>query len=318
MKFRRSRGVFFVLACALLLNGNASSDSADAQERSHEDGSVSVSGNVLAVGSADRLAVHGSGFASCAGQGVTISLLVPLAPAPGVNRIDDAPRLNSQAVSVDGSGSFTAELTAPSDFPGDWIGYVAMEGQCVVTAKQRLLSEVRIAVRLGSPVGTQLGLADSGEAIVIPATAIQVYPIMPDDPQKDPYAHFTPARVINSAGADCSDGSTSERNPRGDLVISIDSARCPSAEAVVVGPKQVSLLDPPVILKDHAVGQPVAWPPPGSGTRDPGAVPAPPAVGSTEAVSQSQSRSPLHGLGLGLLVTTAILCAILCAHRRKV
>jgi hypothetical protein len=246
-----------------------------------EEGTARISADQVVIGDAGTLAVTGSDFRACAGKAMSLSLIFPLPPRPGYNRIDEAPRMGLQAVKVDGSGSFEGALSVPKDFPGAWIGYVAMEGQCVTTGRQRLLGTVRVAVPLGSSVAQSLGISEtSGSVVVIPADAVTTYPIMPDDPQKDPYAHFQPVVLVDSAGKICSQDGTSRKSPSGDILLAVAAGGCaPGTAAVVVGPQKVTLVDRATVRPGYAVGLPVTWPPPGTG--DAGSEPVRPSAPSS-------------------------------------
>ncbi len=150
---------------------------------------------------------------------------------------------------------------------------MALEGDCVTTGKQRLLAEVRVGVRLGSPEASALGIqANGGSVVVIPARAITGYPILPDEPEKDPYKHFTPIVLRNAAGAVCTRAGQPARNAAGDLIVAVAHGACPEGETTVaVGRPGTTLLSLASVRPGYAVGLQVTWPPPSSGNEVPGA-----------------------------------------------
>ncbi len=241
--------------------------------------------HVVALGREEPVLVSLGGLEHCRSSEVTVSLIFPGPPQPGYNRIDEAPRLSARTVRVDAEGAVATSLEVPAEYPGAWLGYVAMEGECVTAARQQLLASVRVAVPLGAQAARDLGIdAQVGSVVVIPAEAVATYPIMVDDPEKDPYKHFAPVRLVDAAGNVCAEARDPAVDAAGDIVVPVPDGACGEAATLVVGPRTVALVDTAILRAGYAVGVPITWPPPSSGG------PLPPAVGSGAPIAADRAE----------------------------
>lgn len=267
---------------------------------------------VVVIGSGEPLAVSGRGLTHCASSEVTVSLIFPGPPRPGYNRIDEAPRLNARTVGVDAEGGGATSLDVPAEYPGAWLGYVAMEGACVTAARQQLLAGVRVAVPLGGQTARDLGIdIAAGAVLVILAEAVATYPIMVDDPEKDPYKHFTPVRLVDAAGNVCAEARDPSVDAAGDIVVPVPSCACGEVATLVVGPRNVPLADKAILRAGYAVGRPVTWPPPSSGG------PLPPAVGSGAPITADRAESGDWWIAAAFVVAVAVGTAGFAGARRR-
>lgn len=241
---------------------------------------------VAVIGSGEPVSVSLGGLEHCRSSDVTLSLIFPGQPRPGYNRIDEAPRLSARTVRVDAEGAVVTSLEVPAEYPGAWLGHVAMEGDCVTAARQQLLASVRVAVPLGAQAARDLGIdAQVGSVVVIPAEAVATYPIMVDDPEKDPYKHFAPVRLVDAAGNVCAEARDPAIDAAGDIVVPVPDGACGEVATLVVGPRNVTLVDKAILRAGYAVGMPITWPPPSSGG------PLPPAVGSGAPSAADRAES---------------------------
>ncbi|MBE0608394.1 MAG: hypothetical protein IH609_03370 [Dehalococcoidia bacterium] len=261
------------------------------------------------IGSGEPVLVSQMFLTSCAFSEVTVSLIFPGPPRPGYNRIDEAPRLNARAVRVDAEGAVATSLDVPVEYPGAWLGYVAMEGACVTAGRQQLLARVRVAVPLGGQTARDLGIdIAAGAVVVIPAEAVATYPIMVDDPEKDPYKNFAPVRLVDAAGNVCAEASDPAVDAAGDIVVPVPHDACGEVATLVVGPRNVALVDKAILRAGYAVGMPITWPPPNSGG------PLPPAVGSGAPVTTGGDWWVAAVLAVAVVVGTAALAGARWRH----
>jgi hypothetical protein len=267
---------------------------------------------ITVIGSGEPVLVSQTGLTACASSEVTVSLIFPGPPRPGYNRIDEAPRLSARTVRVDAEGAVVTSLEVPAEYPGAWLGYVAVEGDCVTAARQQLLASVRVAVPLGTPAARDLGIdAEVGSVVVIPAEAVATYPIMVDDPEKDPYKHFAPVRVVDSAGNVCAEARDPSVDAAGDIVVQVPDGACREVATLVVGPRKVTLLDKAILRAGYAVGMPITWPPPSSGG------PLPPAVGSGAPIAADRAESGDWWIAAAFVVAVVVGTAGLAGARRR-
>lgn len=264
---------------------------------------------VVVMGREEPVLVSLGGLEDCRSSEVTVSLIFPGPPRPGYNRIDEAPRLNARAVRVAAEGAVATSLDVPVEYPGAWLGYVAMEGACVTAARQQLLARVRVAVPLGGQTARDLGIdIAAGAVVVIPAEAVATYPIMVDDPEKDPYKNFAPVRLVDAAGNVCAEARDPSVDAAGDIVVPVPDDACGEVATLLVGPRNVALVDKAILRAGYAVGMPITWPPPSSGG------PLPPAVGSGAPVTAGGDWWVAAVLAVAVVVGTAALAGARWRH----
>jgi len=260
---------------------------------------------VVVMGREEPVLVSLGGLEHCRSSEVAVSLIFPGPPRAGYNRIDEAPRLSAQTVRVDAEGAVATSLDVPAEYPGAWLGYVAMEGACVTAARQQLLARLRVAVPLGGQTARALGIdIVAGSVVVIPADAIETYPIMVDDFEKDPYRHFAPVRLVDAAGSVCAEARDPVVDAAGDIVVPVPDGACGNAATLVVGPRNVALVDKAILRAGYAVGIPVTWPPPSSGG------PLPPTVGSGARATAGGGWWALAALLVAAVVATAAFAGV--------
>lgn len=279
---------------------------------------VSLSSNIIVVGGGPT-EVAGSGLATCAGHSVTASLTFPAADSAGRQQpVSEAARVNSVAAAVDASGSFKADVAMPVEFPGAWLGYVVVEGDCLDVEPHRLLSRVVVSVPLGSETATSLGVSQAaGAVLIIPGDDIRGYPLMPDDPVKDPYAKLQPFVAVTPSGETCGTASGSDRNARGDVIIVL-LPKCASEGASLKLKvfERGYLLDSEITVRSgFATGVRLVFPPPG--TSGPAETPGPPATGG----GALEAEKPLDASAAAWLVAFGSACLLatgaLVARRRS-
>jgi hypothetical protein len=240
----------------------------------------------------EPISVAGTGLSSCSGSSLTVSLTFPAANEEGFRQpVAESSRLNPVQVAVDHSGSFSTEVAPPAAFPDEWLGYVVVEGECIDVAVKRLLARVYVSVALGSSVADTLGISQQeGAVLVVPAADIRSYPIMVDDPVKDPYVKLAPFVAVRQDGQECGRAQGDDRNSRGDILIPL-STTC-SADGTLVGLRVLStghLLDTQLgVVSGHASGVRMVFPPPGTGEAP---VPAPPSAGNAALSLDSDSSA---------------------------
>lgn len=267
---------------------------------------------ITVIGSGAPVLVSQSDLTSCRSSEVTVSLIFPGLPRPGYNRIDEAPRLSAKTVRVDAEGAVATSLEVPAEYPGAWLGYVAMEGACVTAARQQLLARVRVAVPLGGQTARDLGIdIAAGGVVVIPAEAVVTYPIMVDDPEKEPYKHFTPVRLVDAAGNVCAEARDPAVDAAGDIVVPVPDGACGEVATLAVGPRNVTLVDKAILRAGHAVGMPITWPPPSSGG------PLPPAVGSGAPIAADRAESGGWWIAAAFVVAVVVGTAGLAFTRQR-
>jgi hypothetical protein len=278
--------------------------------RGATEAAIQVSSDNVLIGG-EPVVVSGTGLASCAGSTVSASLIFPTADDSGNRQpVSEATRINTVVASVDGSGSFEAAVAAPGSFPGAWLGYVVVEDDCIDVTVKRLLANVHVSVLLGSDAAQQFGISqEEGAVLVVPADDIRDYPIMVDDPVKDPYVKLAPFVAVASDGSECGRAEADDRNSNGDVLIPL-SAEC-SVEGTVVGLKVLSsglLLNTQITVHEgQASGVRMVFPPPQAASETP--VPAPPSAGN--AAAQITADSPadatlwLVAFALGCAATVA-------------
>lgn len=261
--------------------------------------------HVVALGREEPVLVSLGGLEHCRSSEVAVSLIFPGPPRAGYNRIDEAPRLSARTVRVDAEGAVATSLDVPAEYPGAWLGYVAMEGACVTAARQQLLARLRVAVPLGGQTARDLGIdIAAGAVVVIPAEAVDTYPIMVDDPEEDPYKHFAPVRLVDAAGNVCADARDPVVDAAGDIVVPVPDGACGNVATLVVGPRNVALVDKAILRAGYAVGIPVTWPPPSSGG------PLPPTVGSGARATAGGGWWALAALLVAAVVATAAFAGV--------
>lgn len=280
------------------------------------DSNIEVSSANVVVGGSP-IEVRGEGFASCADRDLTVALMFPRSDETGnLEPVAEAPRVSQISARVDPSGALRAEVSMPTEFPGEWLGFAVAEGDCLAGASGRRLAEVYVSVALGGPDAQQLGISqEAGAVLVVPASSIRDYPIMVDDPEKDPYAKLAPFVAVGPDGRDCGSAGADDRTPAGDILITL-SAEC-SVTGMTLGLKVLDygyLLNTSVTVREgYASGVRLVFPPPGSG-RNPEA-PAPPAAGNAAAPLTGQSWDSALWL-----MTFSVICAatisLLVAKRR--
>ncbi len=265
---------------------------------------------ITVIGSVEPVLVSQTHLTTCASSEVTVSLIFPGPPRAGYNRIDEAPRLSARTVRVDAEGAVATSLDVPAEYPGAWLGYVAMEGACVTAARQQLLASVRVAVPLGTQAARDLGIdAEVGSVVVIPAEAVATYPIMVDDPEKGPYKHFAPVRLVDAAGNVCAEARDPSVDAAGDIVVVVPDGACGEVASLVVGPRSVTLVDKAILRAGYAVGMPITWPPPSSGG------PLPPAVGSGAPTAADRAESGDWWIAAAFVVAVVVGTAALADAR---
>lgn len=253
------------------------------------EGKVALSSSELVIGGTEPLAVQGSGFSGCAGQHVVLSLLFRSTTNTGYSTFEDATRYSEVSVPVDAAGSFSASLKAPTEFPG-WLGYLAMQGDCVTLAPQRLLARLQAVVPLESQLARSLGLPQVASAVVIPAAEVRALPILPDDPVKDPYLKLNEIGLNSGPGAVCGSADASRaRTASGDVVI--DASRC-GASSLAVSVARGTVLESRATLREgYAVPLALAFPPPGTGG------PESPLAPNTGTAGSAPPANPAPGPG---------------------
>lgn len=182
----------------------------------------------------------------------------------------------------------------------------------MTAARQQLLARLRVAVPLGGQTARDLGIdIAAGAVVVIPAEAVDTYPIMVDDPEKDPYKHFAPVRVVDSAGNVCAEARDPSVDAAGDIVVPVPDGACREEATLVVGPRKVTLLDKAILRAGYAVGMPITWPPPSSGG------PLPPAVGSGAPIAADRAESGDWWIAAAFVVAVVVGTAGLAGARRR-
>jgi len=251
-------------------------------------GQMKLSSDQLEIGSGKVLRVSGEGYQNCASQTVTLSLLFRSTTATGYAPFTDAKRLSQQVVKLDAAGGFRASLAVPAMFPG-WLGYVAMEGPCVTLAPRMFLAPVEAIVPLGSPLAKALGITETGAVVVVPAAQVRAFPIMVDDPVKDPYVHLSPMVLLGSGNVRCITGDArAAAIPSGDVVI--NATGCENAEtvSVAVGAPATVLMHPTHVRPGYAVPVELVFPPPETGTA---VTPQAPETGNGAAAPMPAART---------------------------
>ena len=281
------------------------------------DAAIEVSSNNVLVGG-QTITVTGADLSSCSGATVNTSLIFPTADNSGNRQpVTDATKVNTVAASVDESGSFESEVPMPTVFPGAWLGYVIVEGDCIDVGPGFLLLRISVSVALGSEVAQQLGISQQqGAVLVVPAGDIRGYPIMADDPIRDPYEKLAPFVAVGQDGRECGRADSDSRNAAGDILIQL-SADC-AGDGSVVGMKVLStgvLLDTRVTVHEgQATGVRMVFPPPGTANERP--APAPPLAGNAEVAVRSEDGADATIWLIAFVIACVASVALVSVRRR--
>lgn len=316
MSGERTKRVTPLLLALALTTALLGASYADAQQT--DDGTATVESNQLGFGDGGHVTLTGTGFTTCAGTSVSISLLFRATTETGYEPFASAARISPSVVSVDASGSFRAAIADPEKFPG-WLGYVAMEGGCVKLMSQRLLARVVSVVPLGSSTALELGIKQaSGTAVVIPAAEIRSFPILPGDPLTDPYRKLAPITALDSSGRACAAAGASDVDTAGDIVLDATACIDKGPVTISIGSAQTTLQDTTLLQPGSAIPVRITVSPPNTGTATTPGAPAPPDTGSGAASGGIAAGGATWDAELGsyLVASAALALGALVLKRR--
>lgn len=293
---------------AITLRGSAFAD----------DPTVALSSMYLTPGSSAPLSVHVEGMTDCASSAVVVSLMFPQPTERGYGPTEKGAIVSPTELTVDSSGSFEASLAAPGTFPGNWHGYVAVQGSCVEFGPARFLARVFVRVPLTSDVADELGVDAPSDATVllIPSAEVRLIPVLGGETYRTPYEKLGSIRAFDvDSKSTCTAAAATDTNvlsSGGDIVIQIpkDSAcaRAGATTGLTVTNSDIDLLtrarpEPgwvtPVLLQ---------WPAPDASESDetPAAGPGAPLAGTGADAPQGSSGQD----GSHLWPTTLVLACL--------
>ncbi len=149
---------FAIIVSAILALVFAGGASAEGQETPAplpgSSNNVVVTPSTVVLGVDHAVAVNGSGFSDCQGK-FTLSLLID----DTWRRSEPGALMGSATAEIGPDGKLNAVLPVDSGFPGDWTGYVVMEGGCMGD-QRRLFGPVALAVEASGAA-----LEDTGTAV---------------------------------------------------------------------------------------------------------------------------------------------------------
>ncbi len=188
------------------------------------------------------------------------------------------------------------------------LGYVAMEGACVTAARQQLLARVRVAVPLGGQTARDLGMTLQRE----PWSSFRLRLLPPTRSwlmtRERPLQELRAGAPGRCRRERLRRGQRSAVDAAGDIVVPVPHDACGEVATLVVGPRNVALVDKAILRAGYAVGMPITWPPPSSGG------PLPPAVGSGAPVTTGGDWWVAAVLALAVVAGTAALAGARWRH----
>lgn len=288
---------------------------------------VTVTPSVVVLGRDRQLAVNGRGFGDCTGS-FDLSL-----------RIDDTWHGNepgvlmgSASTTIGPDGALKAVIPIGDAFPGNWTGFVIMEGGCLGEAR-RLFGPVALAVPATGQAAASAGIsapagAEGAAGFLVPASFIESAFVPPDKPGATAAGEFHHLSAW-VAGVLCATTPATERERSGDLVVYVglpdQPATCSTPGATVhlsAGADDTPLLNGLRALPGVVQSLRPLYSPPGTGAGPADATGNPassPAVNPAQTGSGGDSSLPWAPIALvaGVAVVAGGGAAFAVRRRRK-